>query len=160
MTGPTTATQRANAVKVRQTTRLIATIAAVLAAFSTVSLFWFSYALSSARTALRDVDLLPAFDARYDAIAAASAVGRLDLLAMILTFIGIIAALSLLYGWTAFRAHAVEAAVREIHVQLPLELASAMERDGTKYIAEALDDAELLARLQARFTSVLIDDTE
>lgn len=109
---------------------------------------------------MRHAELLPAFDARFDAIAAAAAVGRLDLLAIILTFIGIVAALALLYGWTAFRAHAVEAAVREIHIQLPIELAAAMDRDGTKYIAEALDDAELLARLQARFTSVLIDDTE
>ncbi len=77
-----------------------------------------------------------------------------------LTFIGIVAAIALIYGWTAFRTHAIEAALRELDEQLPTELAKVMQDEGHVYLAKALNDAELLARLQERFISLDIDDTD
>lgn len=100
------------------------------------------------------------FDASFDAIAAAAAVGRLDLVAMILTFIGLVGAFSLIYGWTAFRSVAIDAAKAETQLRVPQELQNLMNSDGDRLVGIALQDAELLAKIQQGFTAAGIDDTE
>lgn len=72
------------------------------------------------------------FDENFDAIAAAAAVGRLDLVAMVLTFVGIVAAFAIIYGWTAFRSVAIEAAKTEAVNLLPVELRRLMEAEGDR----------------------------
>lgn len=100
------------------------------------------------------------FDENFDAIASAAAIGRLDIVAVLLTFLGIVAAFSVLYGWTAFRSKAIEAAKAETEARVPEELRRLMDSDGDRLIGIALQDAELLAKIQRGFTDVGIDDTE
>jgi len=149
-----------SALNTGQRTRLCALIALALSLFSSVVAFWLIFAISSSVEALKRRNSIPKLDANFDAIAAAAAVGRLDIIAMVLTFLGIIAALGVLYGWTAFRAAAVSAALQELENRLPTELRQYMDAKGPAAVGRALEDAELLARLQERFTSLGISDRE
>lgn len=130
------------------------------ALISSIISFWLVWAISQNSEKIRGLTNIPKLDASFDAIAAATAVGRLDVTGMILTFIGIIAALALIYGWTAFRTAATKAALEELQAQLPGEIRRLMDEDGHRFVAMALDDAEFVATLQERFTSTMIDDME
>ena len=100
------------------------------------------------------------FDENFDSIAAAASVGRLDIVAMVLTFLGVVAAFALIYGWTAFRSVAIDAAKAETKLRLPENLKDLMDLEGDKLVGLALQDAELLAKIQQGFTAVGIDDTD
>jgi hypothetical protein len=143
-----------------QKTRRCALAALVMSAFSFTASGWLLYALATNVEALKNARVIPTFDAKYDAVAAAAAVGRLDVLSMVLTFLGIIAAIGVLYGWSAFRAAAVRAAIEELENRLPSEVRDYMALKGAIAVGRALEDAELLARLQARFTALGLDDSE
>lgn len=143
-----------------QKTRLCALVALGLSAASFSCTAILIYALWSNVESLKKAGVIPKLDANFDAVAAAAAVGRLDVISIVLTFLGIVAALGVLYGWTAFRAAAVSAAIEELENRLPDELREYMAKKGAAAVSRALENAELLARLQARFTSLGIGDTE
>lgn len=151
---------RISDLDVGQTTRLAALAALILSVVASIISGFILWSLWWNVTALRQAKLVPFLDARFDALAAASAVGRLDVLSMLLTFAGVIAAVSLVYGLTAFRTAATKAAIEEMGRQLPLELSEMMEKQGHTLIAAALKDDELIARLSARFTSLGLDDID
>ncbi|HEX4738223.1 MAG TPA: hypothetical protein VH331_11745 [Allosphingosinicella sp.] len=150
----------ASDIRVGQKTRLACIVALFLSIFSALTTLWLIWAIRTNADALRQAHLIPQLDARFDSVAAAEAVGRLDVLSVVLTFIGIIAAIAIIYGWTAFKSAAVAAAVEEVERRLPDDLRLYMSNEGPVVLGRALEHAELVARLQERFTLVLIDDTE
>lgn len=143
-----------------QRTRVAVLVAIVLSVTSIIVSGWVLYALCTNVAALRAAKVVPTFDARYDAIAAAAAVGRLDVLSMLLALAAIIAGIALIYSYTVFRAAAIEAAVQELRLKLPAALTGHLSEHGERLVVAALKDAELLAHIQRRFTELGIDDTE
>jgi hypothetical protein len=143
-----------------QRTRLAALIATGLSIVSTIVSGWLIYAIYTNVDALIRSNVTRPLDARYDAIAAAAAVGRLDVLSMLLALAAIIAGIALIYSYTVFKAAAIEAAVHELRLKLPSALSEHLAQHGERLVVAALKDAELLAHIQRRFTEVGIDDTE
>ena len=141
-------------------TRAIALLGLFLAIASAVCTVGFILTIWTVHNELVAQNKTIKFDENFDTIASAAAVGRLDIVAMILTFIGVVAAFSIIYGWTAFRSVAIEAAKAETKDRVPLELKSLLNEDGDRLIGLALQDAELLAKIQRGFTAVGIDDTD
>lgn len=139
-------------------TRLAALIAIAFSSFSLAGTSWLMFCVWWNLSELRD--LRPKLGPEFDSLAAAAAVGRLDVVSIVLTFLGIIAALGVLYGWSAFRAAAVRAAVDEIENRLPEELKQYMGSNGAAAVGRALEDAELIARLQARFRVLGLEDAD
>lgn len=123
-------------------------------------MLWVLGALWDNAWTLRRAGIIPTLNENFDAVAAAAAVGRLDVLSVVLTFVGIVAAIALIYGWTAFRSTARQAAMAEVDEQLPEALAELIELHGHSLVARALNDDQLVARLQERFTKLGLDDTE
>ena len=152
--------KRLKQIEGTQWTRLAAIAALFISLLSAVPTWGLLYAVWDNETALRHGKAIPQLDEKFDTIAAASAVGRLDILSVLLAFLGIIAAVSLVYGWTAFRSTARQAAIAEVDEQLPEALAELLEVQGHSLVAKALNDDQLVARLQERFTKLGIDDTE
>ena len=157
------AEDRLRTLDLGQSTRRATILALALSTFASIVSGWLLFAMwwnASQFATLREARVLPNIGANFDAIAAAAAVGRLDVLAMILTLVAAIAALSLVYGFTVFRTAATRAAIEEVDRRMPLEMAEHMETRGHSLLAAALDDYELIARLQVRFTTIGIGDTE
>lgn len=81
-----------------QRTRLAALVAIFLSVISTIVSGWLLWALSTNVAALKSARVIPQLDARVDSIAAAEAVGRLDVLSMLLSLAAIIAGIALIYS--------------------------------------------------------------
>ena len=147
-------------LQVGQRTRRAALAGLALSVVSTVVSGWMLWAIGSNVSALKRTGVIPKFDARYDAVAAAAAVGRLDVLSMLLALAAIVAGLALVYSYSVFKGAAIEAAVQELALRLPEALSSHLAEHGESLVIAALKDAELVAHINQRFTEVGIDDTE
>lgn len=146
-------------LQVGQRTRLAAVIALGLSVFASIASCWMLYAIFSNVNALKDRNVIPQLDARFDAVAAAAAVGRLDVLSLLLAVAAVIAGLALIYSFTVFKAASIEAARHETREQLPSMLNSHLAKHGDRLVVAALKDAELVAHIHQRFTELGIDDT-
>lgn len=152
--------ERLNTVISEQRTRRVALIAIVVSLASAVVSGWLIYAIQSSISFLKSDKLLPTFDSHFDAIAAAAAIGRLDVLSMVLALFAVVAAVGVIYSYTMFRTAAVEAAIRETREGLPAALKGHLQEHGEDLIKAALKDVELLAYIQARFTEAGLGDTD
>ena len=121
---------------------------------------WLLYSLYSNVHSLRDKGVIPKLDASFDSVAAAAAVGRLDVLSLLLGVGAIIAGLAMIYSFAVFRSATIEAASQETREQLPAALSSHLAEHGERLVIAALKDAELVAHIHRRFTELGIDDTE
>lgn len=160
MTNIRRARDRIGQIEGAQLTRLMAVVSVFTSALAIVISGWFMVALWDGAHVVRHSKVARKLDENFDSIAAAAAVGRLDILAVLLTFLGIVAAIALIYGWTAFRSTARQAAITEVDEQLPEALAELIREQGHLLVGKALEDDQLVARLQERFTQLGIDDTE
>lgn len=154
------ARERIGQIQGAQWTRFASLFAAFASLLSLIISVYFMCALWDAAHAVDHKQVIPKLDESFDTVAAAAAVGRLDIVAVLLTFLGIIAAIALIYGWTAFRSTARQAAIAEVDEQLPEALAELIREQGHLLVGKALEDDQLVARLQERFTTLGLDDTE
>lgn len=157
---PVTVDNRGYAERTWRFTRALSLISFALALLSSVVTFVFLATIWTVNNEFVRANPKFKFDEDFDAIAAAAAIGRLDLVAMILTFVGVVAAFSIIYGWTAFRSVAIDAAKAETKDRVPLELRSIIDAEGDRLVGLALQDAELLAKIQQGLTVAGLDDTE
>ena len=141
-------------------TRFAALIAFAASLASLIAVLWLWFAVLRNSAELRAARLDHAIGERFDSIAAAAAVGRLDVLSMLLAVMGIIAAVALIYAGTIYRAAAISAAKEETERLLPSALKDYLRGDGSGLVRDALKDPELLAAIQRGFKAVGIDDTE
>jgi hypothetical protein len=150
---------RSTSLEAGQFTRLVAIAALLLSLAAIVVASWLLFAVYSSIGYLKSDKQLPKFDSHFDAIAAAAAVGRLDVLSMVLGLFAVVAAVGVIYSYTMFRSAAVEAAIVETRVGLPTALKGHLQEHGEALVIAALRDVELLAYIQARFTEAGLGDT-
>lgn len=141
-------------------TRMAALVALSLSLISFVFTTWLLVAVYHSEYHLKRERVLPKLNESYDTVAAAAAVGRLDVLAMLMAVGAIVAGLGLIYSYTSFRAAAISAAMAEMAEKLPSALSNHLAEHGENLLTSALKDAELLAFIQQRFTEIGLDDTE
>lgn len=96
----------------------------------------------------------------FDSIAAAAMIGRLDVVSLLLAFIGILIALMSIGVLWYFRREALESARSEARNVAPKALEDYMNKNGTNIVGACLNDGEVLARIQERLAEFGIDDAD
>jgi len=151
---------RVDGVWIGQRTRLAALTALALSIVSSFLSLWIVYALMTNVAALKNYKAIPEIGDRFDAVASAAAVGRLDVLTIVLAIGAIMSAVGLVFSYTAFKAHAIASAIEEVQRSLPGALREHLGEHGEQLVKAALRDAELVAHINRRFTELGLDDTE
>lgn len=98
--------------------------------------------------------------AKFDSIATAGMMGRLDLIAVSLAIIGVVFAVLAIGGFWIFRHEAVSAANATAEQMTPGIVTQYMNDKSSALVGEALSDPQVVAELQRRFVQLRIDDAE
>lgn len=138
--------------------RIIVFVSVTLNVISTLGILYGIYAFQDSLYLFKHSRIETLAD--FDTVAAAAMVGRLDIVSLLLAFVGILVAIVGIGGVWYSRREAVGAAQSEAQTVVPDEVQKYMNNDGSSIIRECLDDADIVARLQRKFIELQIEDTD
>jgi hypothetical protein len=141
-------------------TRLAALLGLVMSVIAIISTSWLWIAIGQNASEFGAARAGREPNEKWDSIAAAAAIGRLDVLSMVLAIFAVLAGVALIYAGSLYRAAAIAAAKDETERLLPQALRAYLAGDGVSLVKAALSDPELLADIQQGFKSMGLDDTE